>query len=84
MTVNRGVACLSPPEVASVSDSGLLERNPIPAAFSKGDVCGDKAYPRGRIVRPRKKGEAGYVRHVSSWISKIRVDVARRSSAKPG
>ena len=75
VTVNRNVACLSPPEVASVSDSSLLERNPIPAAFNKGNVYGDKAYPRDKIVRPRKKGEAGYIRHVSSWISKIRVDV---------
>ena len=35
----------------------------------------NKAYPRDKVVRPRKKNEAGYVRHVSSWISKIRVDV---------
>jgi DDE superfamily endonuclease len=75
VTVNRNVACLSPPEVASVSDSSLLERNPIPAAFNKGNVYGDKAYPRDKIVRPRKKNESGYIRHVSSWISKIRVDV---------
>jgi hypothetical protein len=44
VTVNRNVACLSPPEVVSVSDSSLLERNPIPVAFNQGNVYGDKAY----------------------------------------
>lgn len=75
VTVNRNLACLSPPEVASVSDSSLLERNPIPVAFNQGNVYGDKAYPRDKIVRPRKKNESGYIRQVSSWISKIRVGV---------
>jgi hypothetical protein len=70
--------CLSPPEVASVSDSSLPERNPIPAAFNKGNVYGDKAYPRDKMARPRRKNEAGYIRYVSSWISKIRVDFEQR------
>lgn len=75
VTVNRGVACLSPPEVGSASDAGLLERHPIPLVFTKGNVYGEKAYPREKVVRPRKKNELGYVRHVSQWISRVRIDV---------
>lgn len=75
VTVNRVVACLSPPEAASASDAGLLERNPIPLIFREGNVYGDKAYPRDQIVRPRKKGEAGFRRCANRWISSVRVDV---------
>jgi hypothetical protein len=75
VTVNRGVVRLSTQEVAGVSDSSLLERNPIPAACNQANVYGDKAYLRGTIVRQRKKGEADYISHVSSWVSTIQVDV---------